>query len=79
MAADDRACVVASTGCAPYKRLTMWELKAALAAFLILIFTGVVRLVTPSHWRHAVPHAVIAVAYLVIGITIGVVLTSLDR
>ena len=55
----------------------MWELKAALAAFLILVFIGIVRIVTPSYWRYAMPHTAIAVAYLLIGITIGVLVTSL--
>jgi hypothetical protein len=52
----------------------MWEVKALIAAFCILLFVGIVPIYLPRGWRLALPPASAAVIYLLIGITIGVLL-----
>ena len=53
----------------------MWELKAATVALCLLFFAGFVPAMVPHGWRLALPPTAVAVIYLMIGITIGVLLT----
>jgi hypothetical protein len=52
----------------------MWEIKAAIAVLCILLFVGLLPTHLPIGWRLAMPPLAVAVIYLLLGITIGVLL-----